>query len=175
MERIKVYGILTVAAYILTDKVERSCTDGSGYVADFMARNYGEESVNDGIAILRNIMQQDRILYKAGREDPIYNNLRQTRSLFSDSPYEERMRLLAFFIGLALEKWGYNGVGNEMEKLHNIAMLLGLAEDEVDMLLGMLFPFSGESPKEKALRILGLPVNATEDDIKSAYRRLSLK
>ena len=39
----------------------------------------------------------------------------------------------------------------------------------------MINPHSEESPREKALRILELTADATDDDIKAAFRRLSLK
>ena len=84
------------------------------------------------------------------------------------------MALLAFYIGLAYEIWGASLPDTSLERLYTIARLLGLQQDEVDILLDMTKPETGNR-RTAALSILGLQPDATEQDIKTAYRRLSLK
>lgn len=170
MKDSKIYSILLVAAYLLPRSQGQNITGSTRHVADFINKNYGNETVSDSLKVLESLIEQKTILESNGREDVVYQELRDSASLLSNGTYENRMGLLAFFIGLSIEAEYI-----DVDKLHNVAMILGLAEDEVDIILEMTNPHSEESPKERALRILELPIDATEDEIKAAFRRLSLK
>lgn len=166
----KLYNILVIAAYLLERIEEHLFLNTRQHVANFIAKNYGDEFVVDGIEVMETLISQNSMLTENGREDSVYLKLREAGTPLVEGSYESKMNLLAFFIGLSIEAGCV-----ELEKLHNVTMLLGLEESEVDTLLDMLFPHNEEPPVEKALRVLGLPPNATESEIKAAYRRLSLQ
>lgn len=169
MKDSKIYNIILISAYLLP--IRRQIHASSiQHIADFIGKNYGYGTVADSLKVLDTLIEQKTMLKSNGREDVVYQELRDASILLSDGTYENRMGLLAFFIGLSIEAEHI-----DVDKLHNVAMILGLAEEEVDTILEMTNPCNEKSPKERALRILDLPINATEDDIKSAYRRLSLK
>lgn len=170
MKKSKIYNILLISAYILPMRQEQILASSAQHIADFIGKNYGYGTVADSLKVLDSLIDQKTLLESNSREDVIYQELRDAAFLLSNGTYENRMGLLAFFIGLSIEVEHI-----DIDKLHNVAMILGLAEEEVDIILEMINPRSEESPKEKALRILELPIDATEDEIKSAYRRLSLK
>lgn len=170
MKNSKIYNILLIAAYLLPRSLGQNIAGSKRHIADFINKNCGNETVTDSLKVLDTLIDQKTMLESNGREDVVYQELRDAASLLSDGTYENRMGLLAFFIGLSIEAEHI-----DVDKLHNVAMILGLVEDEVDIILEMINPHSEESPQKRALRILELPLDATEDDIKSAYRRLSLK
>ncbi len=170
MKESKIYNLLLVSAYLLHISDGQILEKSKQHIADFIGKNYGRETIVDSLKVLGTLIDQQTILISSGREDAIFLKLREAASLLSDGTYENRMGLLAFFIGLSIEAEHI-----DVDKLHNVALILGLEEDEVDILLEMINPHSEESPREKALRILELTADATDDDIKAAFRRLSLK
>lgn len=170
MKESKIYNLLLVSAYLLHISDGQILEKSKQHIADFIGKNYGRETIVDSLKVLGTLIDQQTILISSGREDAVFLKLREAASLLSDGTYENRMGLLAFFIGLSIEAEHI-----DVDKLHNVALILGLEEDEVDIMLEMVNPHSEQSPREKALRILELPINATEDEIKYAYRRLSLK
>ena len=170
MKDSKIYNLLLVSAYLLHISDGQILEKSKQHIADFIGKNYGRETIVDSLKVLGTLIDQQTILISSGREDAVFLKLREAASLLSDGTYENRMGLLAFFIGLSIEAEHI-----DVDKLHNVALILGLEEDEVDIMLEMVNPHSEQSPREKALRILELPINATEDEIKYAYRRLSLK
>ena len=165
-----IYNLLLVSAYLLHGSEGQILEKSKQHIADFIGKNYGRETIVDSLKVLGTLIDQQTFLISSGREDAVYLKLREAASLLSDGTYENRMGLLAFFIGLSIETEHI-----DVDKLHNVALILGLEEDEVDIMLEMINPHSEESPREKALRILELSVGATDDDIKAAFRRLSLK
>ena len=170
MKESKIYNLLLVSAYLLHISDGQILEKSKQHVADFIGKNYGRETIVDSLKVLCTLIDQQTILISSGREDAVFLKLREAASLLSDGTYENRMGLLAFFIGLSIEAEHI-----DVDKLHNVALILGLEEDEVDIMLEMINPHSEESPREKALRILELSVHATDDDIKASFRRLSLK
>ena len=170
MKESKIYNLLLVSAYLLHISDGQILEKSKQHIADFIGKNYGRETIVDSLKVLGTLIDQQTILISSGREDAVFLKLREAASLLSDGTYENRMGLLAFFIGLSIEAEHI-----DVDKLHNVALILGLEEDEVDIMLEMINPHSEESPREKALRILELTANATDDDIKAAFRRLSLK
>lgn len=170
MKESKIYNLLLVSAYLLHISDGQILEKSKQHIADFIGKNYGRETIVDSLKVLGTLIDQQTILISSGREDAVFLKLREAASLLSDGTYENRMGLLAFFIGLSIEAEHI-----DVDKLHNVALILGLEEDEVDIMLEMVNPHSEESPREKALRILELTADATDDDIKAAFRRLSLK
>ena len=170
MNESKLNNILTIVAYIVDGNNNNILLKQKEYIVSFVSKKYGSGIVNECMVILSNIFDQKKMLESNGREDVIYQKLRDAAFLLSNGTYENRMGLLAFYIGLSIEAEHI-----DIDKLHNVAMILSLEEEEVDIILEMINPHNEESPKERALRILELPFNATEDEIKETFRRLSLK
>lgn len=168
MKDSKIYSILTITVYLVTTQMISLSV--KNYVCDFINRHYNDVAMDDILRVMNTLSSQNIMLMSNRREDSVFLRLREAGKLWSDTSYETRMGLLAFFIGLSLRS-----VSLDREKLCNVALLLSLDDSEVDILLSMVVPRDEASPREKALRVLGLPAGATEEEIKTAYRNLSLK
>ena len=169
----RIYHILLMAAYLWPEG-QRVLRDPAEHVRRFVEKNYGEQATVDSMAVLNTLRSQNKMLADSGRLDAIDAKLLNAGVNFAGIDYETRLGVLAFYLGLAYEICGYTLDATTKEKLQTIAELLGLKRDEVDVLLNMTKP-EDENPKAAALRILGLQPNATKEEIKTAYRRLSLK
>lgn len=169
----RIYHILLMAAYLWPER-QRVQKDPAEYIRRFIEKNYGEKATTDGMSVLNTLRSQNRMLAENGREDAIDAKLLNAGVNFAGTDYEIRMGVLTFYLGLAYEIWGTTLDTHTIEKLYTIAGLLGLQRSEVDILLDITKTVE-ETPREAALKILGLQPNATKEDVKTAYRRLSLK
>lgn len=169
----RIYHILLMAAYLWPEG-QRVQKNPAEYIRQFITQNYGEQTVADGMAVLGTLKSQNKMLADSGREDAIDAKLLNAGVNFAGLDFEKRMGLLAFYLGLAFEIFGSSLEAVCKRKLYTIAELLGLKQDEVDVLLDMT-RVEEESPRMAALSVLGLPPNATKEEVKAAYRRLSLK
>lgn len=168
-----IYHILMMAAYLWPEgqRVEK---DPATHIRLFLENNFGKQAAIDGIEVLNTLKSQNRMMIECNREDAVYTNLLNAGINFTSNTYETSMGLLAFYMGLACEIWGASIDSAVKEKLYTIAGLLGLESKEVDILLDMT-KLELSDPRITALKILNLPPSATNEDIKVAYRRLSLK
>lgn len=169
----RVYHILLMAAYLWPEG-QRVQRDPAEHIKLFIEKNYGQIAAEESLPVLSTLRSQNRMLAENGREDAIDANLLGAGVNFAGTDFELRMGLLAFFLGLAYEIYGSALDELVKQRLYTLAGLLGLKQDEVDILLDMT-KSEEESPRMAALRILGLSPNATKDEMKAAYRRLSLK
>ena len=169
----RIYHILQMAAY-LWPEVQRVQGDPAEHVKRFIEKNYGKQAIVDSMAVLNTLRSQNKMLADSGRQDAMDAKLLNAGVNFAGIDYETRLGVLAFYLGLAYEICGYTLNATSKGKLYTIAELLGLKRDEVDILLSMTKP-EDESPRAAALRVLGLQPNASKEEIKTAYRRLSLK
>lgn len=169
----RLYHILIMAAYLWQDSKQVK-NNPADYMIHFIENNYGEDTVVDGMSVLNTLRSQDRMLSDNGREDVVYARLLKAAACFAGDDLEGRMRILAFCLALTMEVEGFDIKDTSKEKLYAIASLLSLEDDEVDLLLSMVRP-EETNPRTGALRVLGLGAEATREEVKSAYRRLSLK
>ena len=169
----QLYHILLMAAYLWPEGL-RVLNDPAAYVKHCIESNYGDKAVEDGMSVLNILRSQNKLLLSNGREDAIDAKLLNAGVSFIGDNLERRMGILAFCLGLTIEIEGVNISHTSKEKLYTIANLLRLKKDEIDILLNMVKP-EETSPRIAALKVLGLSSNATKEDVKHAYRRLSLK
>lgn len=168
-----IYHILMIGAYLWPEgqQVEKNPV---AHVRLFLENNYGEQAAVDGMAVLNTLRSQNRMMIESGREDVVNAKLINAGISFTKNTYETSMGLLAFYLGLSYEIWGNSIDPIVIAKLRTIAGLLGLETREADILLEMTRP-EEISPRIAALKVLGLSPTATQDEMKAAYRKLSLK
>ena len=169
----RLYHILLLASYLWPEDLQ-VLKDPATYVKRFIENNYSEKAVVDGMSVLNTLRSQNYMLLNNGREDALDAKLLNAGVSFAGDGLENRMGALAFCLGLVIELEGINISHSNRRKLDTIANLLGLKKDEIDILLRMLKP-EESSPRIAALKVFGLGENATKEDVKTAYRRLSLK
>jgi DnaJ like chaperone protein len=82
--------------------------------------------------------------------------------------YEQRLQLLAFLCGIARADGQISP--EEIDALKEIAHNMQMQDSEVDSLLNL-----GGDSLEEAYKVLGISPNATDQEVRTAYRQLALK
>ena len=126
------------------------------YVKAFVRRNFGEQAVGDAMRILNELNSKEINIYSVGSQIAQYMN------------YSQRLQLFHYLADLA----NADGDVCEQEKsvLKAIAAAIGISSSDAESVLAM---FSKAS--ESAYTVLEISPSATDDEVKSAYRRLAMK
>jgi len=145
--------ILSAAVMKADGKLLRSELD---YVKNFFVAQFGVTVAEDRIRILREILKQE-IDYA-----PVCAQIRQNMD------YPSRLQLVHYLFGLAMAD---NQVHeSEAALLNHMSMLLGLPQQEYESIKAMFV-----KDNEAAYRILEISPNATDDDVKKAFREMAKK
>ena len=161
------FSLLVMASYIIKadGKVMHSEME---FVRQFLRVNFGEAAVREGNLILLNLFEQRKQMdakNPSAFKNAIYDCCLQIKQNMS---YEQRLQLLNFLAMIA-QSDGYV-CNEEVEALKEISLAMGLSEEEVDSMLNL-----GGKTLEEAYKVLELTPDATNEDIKKAYRKLALK
>ena len=146
--------LILVAAVMKADqKLMRSELD---YVKDYFVRNFGKESAEEAIHMLRDILKQNIPLNEV--TDQIRGNL----------DYSSRLQLLHFLFGIA----GADGQISQSEQntIERIASRLGISDKDMNSIKSMFI-----EDTDYAYRILEVDPSATDQEIKKAYRQMANK
>ena len=146
--------LILVAAVMKADqKLMRSELD---YVKDYFVRNFGKESAEEAIHMLRDILKQNIPLNEV--TDQIRGNL----------DYSSRLQLLHFLFGIA----GADGQISQSEQntIERIASRLGISDKDMNSIKSMFI-----EDTDYAYRILEVDPSATDQEIKKAYRKMANK
>ncbi len=161
------FALLVLASYIIRadGKVMHSEME---YVRAFLRQVFGTEAEAEGNEILLRIFEERK---RMEREDPqsfrrmICQCAVQVAEALSP---EQRLQLLAFLCGIAKA----DGVvcDAEVVALKELARYMGLNESEVDSLLNL-----GGASLEEAYKVLELTPDATDQEVRTAYRNMVRK
>jgi DnaJ like chaperone protein len=161
------FSLLVLASYIIKadGKIMHSEME---LVRNFLRTNFGEASVKEGEDILTKLFQQQD---QMNRTNPyaFKDTIRQCcAQIAMNMGQSERLQLLNFLIMIAQA----DGVVSteEVTALKEVALYLGLSNAEVDSMLNL----KGNS-LEDAYKVLEISPNATDDEVRKAYRKLALK
>lgn len=161
------FSLLVMASYIIRadGKVMHSEME---YVRNFLRVNFGEQAVGEGQQILLNLFEQRK---QMDQHNPMAfkNTIRECgNQIAQNMSYEERLQLLSFLANIA--KSDGNVCQAEVEALKEIAVAMGLSLNEVDSMLNL-----GGDSLEEAYKVLEVSADATDDEVRAAYRKLALK
>lgn len=161
------FSLLVLASYVVKadGKVMHSEME---LVRNFLRANFGENAVGQGENIMMKLFEeQDR------QERLSPNSYKRTinescAQMVNNMEYSERLQLLNFLVMIAQA----DGVvcTEEVIVLKEIASYLHLSSQEVDSMLHL----TGDS-LEDAYKVLEVSPNATDDEVKAAYRKQALK
>lgn len=161
------FSLLVMASYIIKadGKIMHSEME---FVRQFLRANFGEAAVTEGNQILLDLFekrkQMDAVNPSAFRST-IYDCGRQ---IATNLTYEERLQLLRFLAMIAQSDG--HVCDNEIEALKEVASAMGLSANEVNSMLNL-----GRNTLEAAYKVLEISPSATDDEVKTAYRKLALK
>ena len=134
-------------------------------VRNFLRANFGETAVEQGNNILLRLFDYRKLHGEQSWKQQIGEACRQMRMAM---PEEHRLQLVAFLAEIA--KADGNTAESEIKELRNVAYNLGLNPQVIDQMLSL----GGES-LDDAYKVLGLTKDATDDEVRKAYRKLALK
>lgn len=138
------------------------------YVRQFLRMNFGEEAVIQGEQILLNLFEQRK---QMERQNPMAfkNTIHECGAqIAANLPYEQRLQLLDFLVNIA--KSDGSVCSEEIAALKEVAQCMELSPKEVESMLNL----SGNS-LEEAYKVLEIDPSATNEEVRTAYRRLALK
>lgn len=126
------------------------------YVRAFVRRNFGFVAENEAMNILEGLKGKDIDIYAVGGQ------------IAANMNYSQRLQLFHYLADLA------NADGevceNERRVLSSIATAIGITSSDADSILAMF-----SKAEESAYTVLEISPEATDDEVKKAYRRLAMK
>ena len=163
------FSMLVLSSYIIKadGKImhsEMNC------VRNFLRNNFGEQAVQQGEDILLKLFEMQKqqgattfkeTIRKSCVEISFHMNIGQ------------RLQLLDYLIIIAK----VDGIVSpeEVYALKEVAVYLGLSAQDVDSMLNMEASSNQQIGLDEAYKILGISPNATNDEVKAAYRKMALK
>jgi DnaJ like chaperone protein len=138
------------------------------YVRAFLRQNFGEEAEKEGNDILLRLFEQRKEMER-NNPNAFINTIRQCAAqLASALTYEQRLQLLAFLCGIARADGQVSP--EEIDALKEVARYMQMQDAEVDSLLNL-----GGDSLEEAYKVLEISPDATDQEVRTAYRQLALK
>ena len=136
-------------------------------VRRFLSRNFGEAAKVEGEKIILRLFEQQKQMGADKFRATIQDACRQIEHNIS---YPQRLQLLNFLVMIAQADGVI--VQEEVEALKEVAVNLGISAADIDSMLNLQY---GNSNLDAAYKVLGISPNATDDEVKAAYRKMALK
>lgn len=145
--------ILTAAVMKADGKVMKSELN---FVKDFLAKNFGANNLQNRLDILRQLLDKNI---------DVYQTCEKIRISF---PYATKLQLLHYLFGIAVAD--NDCTKAEKDLIERIANLIGLSSADYKSIEAMYFRVT-----DSAYVILQVERNATDEEIKRAYKRMCIK
>jgi len=160
------FSLLVLASYIIKadGKVMHSEME---FVRSFLRRNFGEAAVSQGEQILLRLFDRQKQMGTMAFK----NTIREAcAEIAQHMDYSQRLQLTNFLVMIAQADGSVPQ--SEIDALQFVAASLGISEED---LASMLSLSTGCTNIDAAYKVLGITPDATDDEVKAAYRRMALK
>jgi DnaJ like chaperone protein len=145
--------ILSAAVMKSDHQVVKSELD---YVKEFFKRQFGLTKAENYILMLRELLKQDYNLREVCLEIKLYMD------------HASRLQLLHFLFGLSQSDGQIHP--EEIQMIQSIASWLGISSVDYESIQAMFVKNS-----ESAYKILEITVQATDEEVKKAYKKMAIK
>ena len=145
--------VLSAAVMKADGKVMRSELD---YVKGFIRNNFGEAAVPQALKVLQDLLQKSINLPEVCAQIKVYMDLSQ------------RLQLLHYLVGIAQADGHVSS--QELDTLKQIALYMGLSERDCESIFAMF-----GNKLEDAYKVLEISPDATDEEVKKAYKKMALK
>lgn len=135
------------------------------YVRRFLRTNFSAAAESQGQDILLRLFEQKKQMGPSQWDAQIQAVCRQIAGVM---PQEQRLQLIAFLCEIA--KADGHIVTEEREALRRICLHMNLDAGTAEQMMGL-----GGSTLEDAYRVLGITPDATDDEVRRAYKRMALE
>lgn len=131
----------------------------------FLRNNFGEASVQQGNDILLRLFE-----YRKQKGEQYWQEQieRACIDISNRMPEEYRLQLIAFLADVA--KADGSVPQSELDTLYSIAAHMGISSHVVDQMFSL-----GRDTLEDAYKALGITPDATDDEVRRAYKKMALK
>jgi len=126
------------------------------YVKDFVRRNFGEQAVSEAMQMLEQLTRQDVNIYSVGPQIARHMN------------YSQRLQLFHYLVQIAMA----DGQFDKKEKgvLEAIGVTIGLSQADYASVISMFY-----KETNAAYTVLEISPSATDDEVRTAYRKMAMK
>jgi len=146
-------AVLSAAVIKADRKVMQSEKD---FVRQFYINSFGYEVGTDGFNMLNDILRQ---------EIPVNDVARQVGQMLN---HASKMQMLHYLFGIANADNEVHTL--EISAIENIAQLMGVSQTDFDSIKSMFI-----KQTDSAYKVLGIEPNATDDEVKRAYRKMAME
>jgi len=145
--------VLSAAVMRADGKVMKSELD---YVRQFFARQFGPDIASNRIQMLQEILKQD------------FNLAEVCQQISQYMDYPSRLQLLHYLFGICAVDNHYNP--KEVEMVGTIAGFLGIERNDYESIRAMFV-----KDIDSAYKVLEISPDATDEEVKAAYRKMAVK
>ena len=160
------FSLLVLASYIIRAD-GRVMHSEMECVRSFLRSNFGERAVGQGETILLRLFEEQKRMGDAAFRTAMQASCDAMRAHLS---VEQRLQLLDFLVMIAKA----DGVTapQEVDALRFLTARLGLTDADLDSMLNL---GGGADALAAAYKVLGIGPDATDAEVKAAYRQMALK
>ena len=158
------FSLLVLASYIIKadGKVMHSEME---LVRNMLRQNFGDAARQQGDDILRKLFDEQKRVGASQFRQTVADCCQQ---IARNMDYSQRLQLLNFLILISQADGRVDAT--EVTAMKECAQWMGMNTDEVDSMLGM-----GKDDLASAYQVLGVSPDASDDEVKRAYRKLALE
>jgi DnaJ like chaperone protein len=125
-------------------------------VRAFIRQNFGESAVEEAINILRGLEKQTLNIYSVGQQ--IAQNMN----------YSQRLQLFHYLVQIAIADGEF--AKSEKGVLEAIGATISLNGSDISSVIAMFY-----KDTNSAYTVLGISPSATDDEVRTAYRKMAMK
>jgi DnaJ like chaperone protein len=126
------------------------------YVKEFVRKNFGDAAVPQAVRMLEQFTRQDVNIYEIGPQIARYMN------------YSQRLQLFHYLVQIAMVDGEYHK--REKSVLEAIGNTISLSNTDINSVISMFY-----KEVSAAYSVLGISSSATDDEVRTAYRKMAMK